>query len=297
MKVIKAIDISDSVLKESNVPYDDTPQWSMSGVYKIGDKVVYGRHEYVAVKDVETAQLTPDIDRINWLDNGAINRYRMFDNVISNPTVNDTDINLVFEPKVSISAIVFLDVFCSEITVRVLDPLQGVIYEKTQYGADLPDIKSFYDYHNAPVSENKKVISFVDLPDLSTATIEVSIRNYERTVSCGELLMGVSREIGKCNYGTVIGLRSFSRKETDEFGRVTVVKRKNSKYAEYDIDIETKNLASVQRFFSDIDSVPCIFVGNETMEELLVYGFYSDFQATIAFPQISKCTLRVEGLI
>jgi hypothetical protein len=33
------------------------------------------------------------------------------------------------------------------------------------------------------------------------------------------------------------------------------------------------------------------------MEELIVYGFYSDFKATISFPTVSKCTLRVEGLI
>ena len=53
----------------------------------------------------------------------------------------------------------------------------------------------------------------------------------------------------------------------------------------------------MQKFFSDIDSVPCLFVGNEELEETIVYGFYSDFKATISYPQISKCTLKVEGLV
>ena len=83
----------------------------------------------------------------------------------------------------------------------------------------------------------------------------------------------------------------------DEFGKVTVVKRKNSKYCEYDVDIDNNNLAYVQRLFQDIDSVPCLFIGNPDMEELIVYGFYSDFKSTISFPTVSKCTLRVEGLI
>jgi hypothetical protein len=64
-----------------------------------------------------------------------------------------------------------------------------------------------------------------------------------------------------------------------------------------DIDIDNTNLAFVQRLFQDIDSVPCVFIGNPEMEELIVYGFYKDFKATISFPTVSKCTLRVEGLV
>ena len=99
--------------------------------------------------------------------------------------------------------------------------------------------------------------------------------------------------IGKTNYGTRIGLRSFSRKEIDEFGNVSVVKRRNSKYAEYDVSIDNYHLADVQDFFSEIDSVPCVFIGNPEMDELIVYGFYNDFQATISYPKVSKCTLTV----
>ena len=80
----------------------------------------------------------------------------------------------------------------------------------------------------------------------------------------GEVVYGVQTTVGRTNYGTAIGIKSYSRKETDEFGNVTVVKRKNSKYAEYDIDIDNHLLASVQRFFSDIDSVPCVFIGTLT---------------------------------
>ena len=41
----------------------------------------------------------------------------------------------------------------------------------------------------------------------------------------------------------------------------------------------------------------CLFIGNPDMEELIVYGFYNDFKATISFPTVSKCNLRVEGLV
>ena len=143
-----------------------------------------------------------------------------------------------------------------------------------------------------------KLAVFLDLPsNYPTASISVTISSGAGVVEVGEVVYGVQTTVGRTNYGTAIGIKSYSRKETDEFGNMSVVKRKNSKYAEYDIDIDNRFLASVQRFFSDIDSVPCLFIGNPDMEELIVYGFYNDFKATISFPTVSKCNLRVEGLV
>lgn len=143
-----------------------------------------------------------------------------------------------------------------------------------------------------------KTAIFLDLPtNYPTATITVYILSGAGLVEVGEVVYGIQSVVGRTNYGTAIGIKSYSRKETDEFGKVTVIKRKNSKYADYDVDIDNVKLASVQRLFSDIDSVPCVFIGNPDLEETIVYGFYSDFKATISFPTVSKCNLRVEGLI
>lgn len=297
MKIIKALPVGDSVLVSSNVPEDDLPLWVSNQAYSIGDKVKWGRESFTAVNDTTGKPLPPPIDPSVWLNEGLMNRYRMFDNILSNPTTNNGDIVVKLKPNSTITSLVLLEIICAEVTVTMTDPSLGVVYQKTEYTTGGSNITSFYDYHTAPVGESKRFLSFLDLPDYPASEIEVVISNFGTYVEVGELLIGFARDIGRCNYGTSIGLRSFSRKETNEFGITTVVKRRNSKYAEYDIDIETKNLASIQRFMADIDSVPCVYIGKESMEELIVYGFYSDFQATIAFPQITKCTLRVEGLI
>ena len=138
---------------------------------------------------------------------------------------------------------------------------------------------------------------FLDLPSYPTATVTAYISSGTALVEVGEVIYGTQTVIGRTNYGTAIGIKSYSRKEVDEFGNVTVVKRKNSKFAEYELDIDNYKLADVQRFFADIDSVPSVFIGNPEMDELTVFGFYNDFKATISFPTVSKCSLRVEGLI
>ena len=122
-----------------------------------------------------------------------------------------------------------------------------------------------------------------------------AIEDISRPVKV-KILENSDISLGYTASGVIKGIEEIPYTATSD-GKVTVVKRKNSKYCEYDVDIDNTNLAYVQRLFQDIDSVPCLFIGNSDMEELIVYGFYSDFKSTISFPTVSKCTLRVEGLI
>ena len=179
------------------------------------------------------------------------------------------------------------------------DPIEGVVYDKTKELRSSSEVTDYFSYFFAPLVSltDLNTAVFLDLPNKPTATITVYISSGAGLVEVGEVVYGIQSVIGRTNYGTSIGIKSYSRKDVDEFGKVTVVKRKNSKYCEYDVDIDNTNLAYVQRLFQDIDSVPCLFIGNPDMEELIVYGFYSDFKSTISFPTVSKCTLRVEGLI
>ena len=172
-------------------------------------------------------------------------------------------------------------------------------YDRTKELRSSSNVIDYYSYFFAPLINlgDLDTAIFLDLPNKPTATITVYVSSGVGLVEVGEVVYGVQSIVGRTNYGTAIGITSYSRKDKDEFGKVTVVKRKNSKYADYDIDIDNTNLAFVQRLFQDIDSVPCVFIGNPDMEELIVYGFYSDFKSTISFPTVSKCTLRVEGLI
>jgi hypothetical protein len=201
-------------------------------------------------------------------------------------------------PNQIINGIALLNVNASTVRVVMNDPIEGVVYDRTKELRSSSNVIDYYSYFFAPLlSENLETAIFLDLPSKPTATITVYVSSGAGLAEVGEVVYGVQSIVGRTNYGTAIGITSYSRKDTDEFGKVTVVKRKNSKYADYDIDIDNNKLSVVQRLFSEIDSVPCVFIGNPDMEELVVYGFYKEFKATISFPTVSKCTLRVEGLI
>ena len=298
MRVIKSIETTDAILTYSNILEDEHPLWVSGTNYSIDDKVIYQHRIYNRVIAGGGA-LTPDLDLTNWSDLGATNKYRMFDNIISSVSSRTGGIQFTLTPNQVVNSIALLNVNASTVRVVMNDPVEGVVYDKTKELRSSGEVTDYFSYFFAPLVSltDLNTAIFLDLPTRPTATITVYISSGVALVEVGEVVYGIQSVVGRTNYGTSIGIKSYSRKDIDEFGKVTVVKRKNSKYCEYDVDIDNTNLVFVQRLFQDIDSVPCVFIGNPDMEELIVYGFYSDFKSTISFPTVSKCTLRVEGLI
>ena len=297
MRVIKSVVTTDAILTSSNIPEDEYPAWVSGTSYTALGKVIYQHKIYQRIV-TGSGTTTPDLDQANWLDDGYTNRYRMFDNIISSVSSRTGGIEFTLTPNQVINGIALLNVNASTVRVVMNDPVEGVVYDRTKELRSSSNVNDYFSYFFAPLlSENLETAIFLDLPSKPTATITVYVSSGSGLTEVGEVVYGVQSVVGRTNYGTAIGITSYSRKDTDEFGKVTVVKRKNSKYADYDIDIDNNNLAIVQRLFSEIDSVPCVFIGNPDMEELVVYGFYKEFKATISFPTVSKCTLRVEGLI
>lgn len=298
MRVIKSVVTTDTILTSSNIPEDEYPAWVSGTSYTALDKVIYEHKIYERIV-TGVGTTPPDLDQVNWLDSGYTNRYRMFDNIISSVSSKMGGIEFTLTPNQVINGIALLNVNASTVRVVMNDPIEGVVYDRTKELRSSSNVIDYYSYFFAPLINlgDLDTAIFLDLPNKPTATITVYVSSGVGLVEVGEVVYGVQSIVGRTNYGTAIGITSYSRKDTDEFGKVTVIKRKNSKYADYDIDIDNTNLAFVQRLFQDIDSIPCVFVGNPEMEELIVYGFYKDFKATISFPTVSKCTLRVEGLV
>lgn len=298
MKVIKSIETTDAILTYSNILEDEHPFWGDDTSYNALDRVIYEHKIYERIVAGTTAT-PPNLDQVNWLSLGATNKYRMFDNILSSVSSKMGGIEFTLTPNQVVNSIALLNVNAATVRVVMTDPVDGVVYDQTKELRTLNDVVDYYSYFFAPLISltDLNTAVFLDLPSKPTATITLYVDSGEALVELGEVVYGIQSVVGRTNYGTSFGIKSYSRKEIDEFGKVTVVKRKNSKYSEYDIDIDNTNLSFVLRLFQDIDSVPCVFIGNSDMDVLIVYGFYNDFKTTIAYPTVSKCTLRVEGLI
>ena len=77
----------------------------------------------------------------------------------------------------------------------------------------------------------------------------------QRTVSCGTMALGQTRNLGGTIYGAQGGIQDYSRKETDEFGNYTLVERAYAKRISYRVVRENTQI-DVFNALADVGSDP-----------------------------------------
>lgn len=156
-------------------------------------------------------------------------------------------------------------------------------------------VDNWYDYFY----QDYTLLSESIFQDISVyVTTEITICIAGDIVKCGIAFGGTSTDLGTTQYGASAGIIDYSKKETDEFGTTTFIKRAFSKRMNVNLMLPSNNLYKVQKTLSDIRATPCVWIGSdsETYKPLTMYGYYKDFSLEIPYPEYSYCSLQVEGL-
>lgn len=285
-----------TVLIDTNVPEDDYDLWA-AGSYDEGDRVLFDHAVYEALT---TTTDQPDVgvlaDPPTWVYVSVANRWKMFDEIISTQTENPGIITVSIDPGTTVNALAMFGLNGSSLMVTMTDPIEGVVYSEERPLQDNTDITSWYAYFFEDIVQIDQAL-FLDLPSYGTAVLEVSIVAGSETARCGELVLGKQRDLGVANFGTSVGIQSYSVKSTDDFGNTVIVSRPFAKRADYDVTVETNKIAGVQKLLAAIRDIPIVYIGDENRPETIVYGFYRNFDIVLSSPTISDCSLEVEGLV
>ena len=118
-------------------------------------------------------------------------------------------------------------------------------------------------------------------------------------MSCGVCKFGEVIGIGSSEYGATSGITDYSRKEADDFGRYSIVKRAYSKKMTLRVLTEKSDYPRISRALANLRATPAVWVATDSSdyEPLTVYGFYKDFSVDVAYPTLHYCSLEIEGLI
>jgi len=296
MQIIKPIDITEAVLVASNVPEDDYPPWNSSTAYRVGDRCLCNRRIYEAL--VAHSGVDPAGSATNpatWLDLGMDNRWRMFDDKVGTQTRQTGGIAVALQPNAVINALALFNLQGSTVTVTMTDPVEGEVYRRTLSLVDA-GVNRWYDWFFAPIGRHTDLV-LPDLPAYGTAQLSVTVDNAGDPAACGHLVVGTQVELGVALYGTSVGITDYSRKDVDDFGNAIVVERAYSKRAEFDLRVDTAQVATVQRLLASLRARPVVWIGEASYEATLIFGFFKDFSISISGPSISDGTLTVEGLV
>jgi hypothetical protein len=295
MRIIKPVEITPAILTSSNVPETDYAAWSAATAYAVGDKVTYNHRNYEAL--VAHTGANPETDTSDppkWLDLGANNRWRMFDDRVGSLTEQAGSIAVELQPGAVINSVALFNLQGRDATVTLADPVDGIVYQRTVSLVDA-GVSNWYDYFFAPIGRQTDFV-LLDLPAYGTATLSVTVDNADGTAQVGHLVMGRQAEIGVALYGSGVGITDYSRKQTDDFGNAVIVERAFSKRAEFDVSLETSQVARVQRLLGGIRAQPVVWIGEASYEATVLFGYYRDFSISISGPSVSDATITVEGL-
>ncbi len=295
MIVVEPKEINDTNLT-SNVPLDDYPAWT-SGTYDEGDRVILGTevYEVAASSTTDRPDEGVDADPPTWVRIGYANRWRMFRDGRDSLTDQDGGIETSIDAEGIANAVGVLNVTGKNVTVRVTDDIEGVVYEDTRQATDAT-VGNWYDFYFAPYKIQKDFV-FVDLPPYldPQIDIEVSTDAPEDPASVGIVAIGRQVDLGMTLHGTSVSNLDYSIKERDGFGNLRLVPRRSVRLVRYNVMVESAIVDSTYSVLSDLSTVPALYIGSEKYGSAVVYGIFRDFNIDITGPSASEATIEVEG--
>jgi hypothetical protein len=297
MKIIEPLNTVDATLTSTNVPETDHAEWLIGTSYSIDDNVIVTTpdvHKIYIALTATTGDYPPD-NPVDWEEVSATNAWKMFDQKTRSVTTATSPIIVEITPGLLFNAVSLFDILADSVNVTVTDPTDGEVYNHDVDMLDLFGIDDYYSWFFSPLS-NISSVTLVDLPAYPLATMKVTVDNGASPAELGELVVGSLKTIGVTVYGTKIGIEDYSTKHVDNNGIATLIPGKYANIVDYKIQIISSRASYINNILSSYRATPVVYIGNENVQETIIFGFFKDFRIVLENKNISSCTLSVEEL-
>ena len=266
LQLLQPITVTDAVLAGSEVPENDAPEWAGGTAYGKGARVIRAAtHRIYESLQAGNAGRTPESEPAWWLDLGPTNRWAMFDQALGTATSRNGGLEVTLNGGAA-NALSLIDIVGDVVRVRA----------------------NGYD-QSEPVRPG--AITFVGLPGSGQVTVNV----IGAQAAVGTLLIGRMVGLGVTEAAPTAGITDFSRKETDDFGTVTIVERGFSKRMTARALIRPDALDLVADRIAKVRARPSLWIGQSGVDAITIYGFVKDFDIEVG-TSVNKLSLTVEGL-
>jgi hypothetical protein len=294
MRVIKPVTFNAGTHLVSSTAVESAAAWAVGTTYAKDAVVDFGTFYWISLVNSNTGN-QPDTSPTQWALVGPDNTHAMFDEQVSTATASTSPLTVVLTPG-SVNALALLGLVGDQVVVTVTDGAGGpTVYTKT-VSLDGTLIADWYQYFYEPYVQISEVV-LTDLVPISTARLTIALTGTG-TIKIGNSSFGTQYAIGDAEYGAGLGIIDYSKKETDEFGITTFVRRDFSKRLSARLMLENAQINRVSRLLSDLRATPAVWIlADDTQYQAgTVYGFFRDFQVEIAYPVQSFVSLEIEGL-
>jgi len=272
-------------------------QGSEKGIYK----------EFKSLQAANTGN-NPYTATTYWSDQGATNRWKMFDYLImSESEAEAVDGTIAVDLHCRrISAIGFINVMASGITIKVYkgdesadkipaNLIQTVTIDLSQL------LDNWFDYFFEDFKYTRDVSVPVDIYTYYDVVLEITFTppgSLDCTV--GQVLPGRSYSLGNLLYGINTGIKDFSRILENDFGFTYLSQGNFKKRLDGNLIVGNENINTVGTILTQLRAVPTVWEGNSgdnTYNDLLLYGFCRKFTFVHDHPNHTEINIEIEGMI
>lgn len=294
MKLVRPAVINDATLVSSNAD-ESVPLWTSATTYALGDQArddtTHRIYESVSAGNLNHAVS----DAAWWLDVGPTNRWAMFDAVNGTATVGAVGLDVSIRPEGRVDSIGLLNVDAASARIIITDDDDGVIYDETHSLTSGSGVVDWYAYFYEPIVR-KTALVLSGLPLYAAPLVRIILDAAGDPVSLGTLIVGQAKTLGQTQLGAKVGIKDFSRKETDDFGVFTVVERAFSDRGSFTIAVEPGLSDEVKRLLALYRAQPVLYIGSSSYDATAIFGFWREFNVDLQYPTLHLCSLEIEGL-
>lgn len=298
MKIIRPVTIDDAVFQSSDVPENDYAAWAVGTTYAAGDRVIVttGYHKIYESKLGGNVGNDPTTDDgTNWLEVSSTNRWKMFNAVVQEQTVQATQIDTTLQSPTVVNSVALLNVEATTIEIIVTDSVEGVVYDETFNMTSYSGIQDWYAYFFEPIVRETQ-LAVTDLPPYANADINIII-TANADAKCGAVVIGQVADLGLSQHGASVSIVDYSVKNTDDQGRVTITEGAYADKMEVDVVLDTSQMGQVKKTLTSLRTTPSVWIAEDGNSDLVIYGYYREFDIILANPTTSRCSLEIEGLV
>lgn len=302
MKVISPQTISNAVFVGSNVTEDDHAVWNVGTTYDADDFVIVtgSTHKvYQSAQGSNTGNDPTIDDGTYWTEIGATNRWKAFDLYLTDQVENSGSITYSLLASGIVTGIAFFGLAATSVRVQVFDSEDPAneIYDHEISIVDGSGVTDWFTFFTEALVYDTEAL-FVGLPAYAGFQIDITIDAGAGTAKVGQIVMGKVLTLGKTIEGTAPSFTSYSLKERDAFGRVSLVERDNSDKVVFHFIAPTQDQRRLNRIVKQLDVVPAVWFPDDDMTAygLMIYGFPTDYDPELSAGGTSRYVLEIEGL-
>ena len=283
----------------------DGVTWDEAATYSQGQKVRYEHVSYESLsgnnkgnKPSETWSGT----EAKWKKIGATAPWRMLDDFVETSTVGPEGQKLTFTvPFARANAFCLLNLQGASVKVTVLGDGDVVDFEETyETIKDIEDI-SLYSYaYDLIDSVDSLVNTEIPISAYGKLLVEIDPGRLNSVASVGHVIVGRVRTLGMSKYDAEVGITDYSKKETDEFGVTTFVRRSYAKVANLNLYLHPSKSDSVAATLQELRASPALWIGDNVDNgylALTIYGWVEDWRSVYTGPNEQQFSVDIQGLI